>query len=141
MKKYKVLYYSTTLLSMLVGLWHFFVPTMFEWYKYLPMQYKNLIVGIDYTNYCFSALLFGSSLLLVLWGKRAFTGNREAKEMYFFLSIIWLIRASLSSFIEPWPLEPIAWAAILQLVMSDLLAISMVIMSIKFYKMIRNKEN
>ena len=58
MKKYKVLYYVTTVMSMLVGLWHFFVPVMFQWYDYLPMQYKNLIVGIDYTNYCFSLLLF-----------------------------------------------------------------------------------
>lgn len=140
MKKYKVLYYITTVMSMLVGLWHFFVPVMFQWYDYLPMQYENLIVGIDYTNYCFSALLFGSSLLLILWGKRAFTENRESKEMYFFLTIIWLIRASLATFIEPWPLEPIAWAAILQLVMSDLLAIGMLIMSFKFYKMIKNKE-
>jgi hypothetical protein len=84
--------------------------------------------------------LFGSSLLLILWGKRSFTENRESKEMYFFLTIIWLIRASLATFIEPWPLEPIAWAAILQLVMSDLLAIGMLIMSFKFYKMIKNKE-
>ena len=139
MSKYKILYYCTTILSMLVGLWHFFVPVMFQWYDYLPMQYENLIVGIDYTNYCFSALLFGSSLLLVLWGKRVFTENKESKEMYFFLTIIWLIRASLATFIEPWPLEPVAWAAILQLIMSDLLAIGMVIMSIKLYKMIRNK--
>lgn len=138
MRKYKILYYITTFVSMLVGLWHFFVPTMFQWYDYLPMQYENLIVGIDYTNYCFSALLFGSSLLLILWGKRAFAENRESKEMYFFLSLIWLIRASLATFIEPWPLEPVAWAAILQLVISDLLAISMIIMSFKFYKMIKN---
>ena len=37
---------------MLVGL-YFFVPHMFDWYSYLPMQYESLIVGIDYTNYCF----------------------------------------------------------------------------------------
>ena len=60
--------------------------------------------------------------------------------MYFFLTIIWLIRASLATFIEHWPLEPIAWAAILQLVVSDLLALGMVIMSLKFYKMIKAKN-
>ena len=58
MRRYKVLYYITTVMSMLVGLWNFFVPTMFQWYDYLPMQYENLIVGIDYTNYSFSLLLF-----------------------------------------------------------------------------------
>lgn len=29
MKRWKVLYYSTIVMSMLVGLWHFFVPKMF----------------------------------------------------------------------------------------------------------------
>jgi hypothetical protein len=110
---------------------------MFQWYDYLPMQYKNLIVGIDYTNYCFSLLLFGSSLLAIIWGKRALEENKEAKELYFFLTIVWIFRACLATFIEPWPLEPIAWAAILQLVSSDLLAFMMIIMSIVFYKKIK----
>ena len=137
MKKYKVLYYVTTIMSMLVGLWHFFVPVMFQWYDYLPMQYENLIVGIDYTNYCFSLLLFGSSLLLIIWGKRALGENKEAKELYFFLTIVWIFRACLATFIEPWPLEPIAGAAIAQLILSDLLAFMMIIMSIKLYKNIK----
>lgn len=49
----------------------FFVPWMFQWYDYLPMQYENLIVGIDYTNYCFSLLLFGLSAMLIILDKRA----------------------------------------------------------------------
>jgi len=137
MKKYKILYYVTTIMSMLVGLWHFFVLVMFQWYDYLPMQYKNLIVGIDYTNYCFSLLLFGCSLLLIIWGKRALGESKEAKELYFFLTIVWIFRACLATFIEPWPLEPIPLAAILQLVLSDLLAFMMITMSIVFYKNIK----
>ncbi len=140
MKKYNILYYTSTIMSMLVGLWHFFVPIMFQWYSYLPMQYRNLIVGIDYTNYCFSLLLFGSSLLSIIWGKRALGENKEAKELYFFLTIVWIFRACLATFIEPWPLEPVAWAAILQLVLSDLLAITMVVVSIRLYKMNRMKK-
>ena len=110
---------------------------MFQWYDYLPMQYKNLIVGIDYTNYCFSLLLFGSSLLLIIWGKRALGESKEAKELYFFLTIVWIFRACLATFLEPWPLEPVPWAALLQLVLSDLLAFMMIIMSIVFYKKIK----
>ena len=139
MKKFKILYYTTTVVSMLVGVWHFFVPVMFQWYEYLPMQYKNLIVGIDYTNYCFSLLLFGGSLLSVIWGKRALAENKEAKEFYLFLTIVWIFRACLATFIEPWPLEPVAWAAIIQLVLSDLLALMMVIVSIKFYKDLKKR--
>ena len=64
----------------------------------------------------------------------------EVKELYFFLTIVWIFRACLATFIEPWPLDPVPWAAILQLVLSDLLAVMMVVISIKFYKMIKVKK-
>lgn len=133
------LYYLTTGLSSAVGLWHFFVPWMFQWYDYLPMQYENLIVGIDYTNYCFSLLLFGLSFLLVILGKRALSFNKEVMIFYLFLTVVWVFRATLSSFIEPWPLEPIPAAAIGQLVVSDILALLMVIVTVMLYK--KKKEN
>ena len=76
-KGLQILYYVSVVISALVGLWHFFVPWMFQWYDYLPTQYRNLIVGIDYTNYCFSLLLFGLSVMLILLGKRALAMNRE----------------------------------------------------------------
>lgn len=141
MKKLKGVYYFTVITSMLVGLWHFFVPYMFQWYDYLPMQYENLIVGIDYTNYCFSALLFGLSLLLAILGKRALNLNSEVVIFYSFLTIVWVIRASLASFIEPWPLDPIPAAAIGQLVAADVLAILMVFMSTKFWVTIKHTKN
>ncbi len=132
MQKYKFIYYITVVISMLVGLWHFFVPRMFQWYDYLPMQYKNLIVGIDYTNYCFSFLLFGLSLLLIILGKKALSMNKDVIIFYLFLTVIWVFRASLATFIEPWPLEPIPAAAIGQLVASDCLAILMCFISVNF---------
>lgn len=127
-----VVYYITVVLSALVGLWHFFVPMMFQWYDYLPMQYENLIVGIDYTNYCFSLLLFGLSVMLIILGKKALNLNKEVIFFYFFLTIVWFFRACLASFIEPWPLDPIPAAAIGQLVASDLLAVMMIVVSVFF---------
>ena len=135
-----ILYYVTAVISALVGLWHFFVPWMFQWYNYLPMQYENLIVGIDYTNYCFSLLLFGLSVMLVILGKKALSLNREVIYFYFFLTIVWIFRACLASFIEPWPLQPIPAAAIGQLIASDSLAIMMVVMSICFIRKIQRKK-
>lgn len=125
----RVLYYFTVIFSATVGLWHFFVPRMFRWYDYLPMQYENLIVGIDYTNYCFSMLLFGMSLLLALLGKKALQASAESCIFYFFLTVVWVFRAMLSTFIEPWPLEPVPAAAIGQLIASGTLAVLMVIVS------------
>lgn len=132
MRKYRFLYYITVVTSMLVGVWHFFVPWMFQWYDYLPMQYENLIVGIDYTNVCFSALLFGLSLLLVVLGRKALAMNQEVIVFYWFLTAVWVLRASLATFIEPWPLEPIPAAAIGQLIASDCLAILMCFVSLQF---------
>ena len=135
----RILYFVTVIISALVGLWHFFVPWMFQWYDYLPMQYENLIVGIDYTNYCFSLLLLGLSVMLILLGKRALDMNREVIYFYFFLTVVWMFRACLASFIEPWPLQPILAAAIGQLVASDALAIMMVVVSVYFIKELRRK--
>ena len=134
-----VLYYITVVTSALVGLWHFFVPWMFQWYDYLPMQYENLIVGIDYTNYCFSLLLFGLSAMLIILGKRALSLNKEVIYFYYFLNIVWLFRACLATFIEPWPLEPIPAAAIGQLIASDLLAILMTFVSVYFIKTVKRR--
>ncbi|MFI3200666.1 MAG: hypothetical protein R3Y54_03945 [Eubacteriales bacterium] len=137
MKMIKLSYYITTAISMLVGLWHFFVPWMFQWYDYLPMQYENLIVGINYTNYCFSLLLFGLSLILLILGKKALSNNREVVIFYSFLTAVWIFRACLAVFIDPWPLEPVPWAAIMQLVTSVLLALAMTIVSVKLWRTVK----
>lgn len=134
-------YYVTVVISALVGLWHFFVPWMFQWYDYLPMQYENLIVGIDYTNYCFSLLLLGLSVMLIWLGKRALALNKEVIYFYFFLTVVWIFRACLASFIEPWPLQPIPAAAIGQLVASDALAVMMVVVSISFLKKLKKTNS
>ena len=130
----RLLYYVSVVISALVGLWHFFVPWMFQWYDYLPTQYENLIVGIDYTNYCFSLLLFGLSGMLILLGKRVLAMNREVICFYFFLTVVWIFRACLASFIEPWPLQPIPAAAIGQLIASDALAVMMMVVSVCLIK-------
>ena len=139
-KGIRVLYYFTVVVSMLVGLWHFFVPWMFQWYDYLPKQYENLIVGIDYTNYCFSLLLFGLSVMLIMLGKRALGLNKEIIYFYYFLTIVWMFRACLATFIEPWPLDPIPAAAIGQLAASDLLAIMMIFVCVYFIKEIKRNR-
>ena len=103
------------------------------------MQYENLIVGIDYTNYCFSLLLFGLSVLLIMLGKRALAMNREVIYFYFFLTVVWVFRACLASFVEPWPLHPIPVAAIGQLIASDVQAVLMLIVSGLFFKSLKRK--
>ena len=135
-----LIYYITVVTSALVGLLHFFVPRMFQWYDYLPMQHENLIVGIDYVNYCFSLLLFGLSVMLIILGKRALNLSEEVIYFYYFLTIVWLFRACLATFIEPWPLEPIPSAAIGQLAASDLIAALMAVVSVYFIRTVKRKK-
>lgn len=110
MKKYEVSFSMGMSLSLCVGFWHFFVPTLFQWYSYIPSQYENLIVGIDWTNSCFSVLLFGLSLVLLSWKKRIFELNKEALTIYSLLTGVWVFRVIIA-IINPWPLQPIKWVA------------------------------
>ena len=77
--------------------------------------------------------------MLIVLGKRALAINREIIYFYFFLTVVWIFRACLASFIEPWPLQPIPAAAIGQLIASDILAVMMIIVSASFIKELRRK--
>ena len=90
MKKYQIVYYMGATISLLVGLWHFTVPWMFGWASYIP--YETLVVPINYVNLCFSFLLSGLSLTVILWGKKVFAQNPEAFYLYGFLLALWLFR-------------------------------------------------
>ena len=76
MKKYQIMYYVGAAISLLVGLWHFTIPWMFGWASYIP--YETLVIPINYVNLCFSFLLSGLSLTVILWGKKVFAGNPES---------------------------------------------------------------
>jgi len=69
------------------------------------------------------------SILLIALGKRVLSTSVETCIFYFFLTVVWIFRAMLASFIEPWTLNPIPAAAIGQRIASDTLALLMVIMS------------
>jgi hypothetical protein len=97
-------------LSTLVGLWHFSVPYLFQWYSYIPNEYKSLTVGIDWINFFFSLLLAGYSLLLIIVRKKVFGKNKEMLLMYGFMVFVWFCRVIIT-FINPWPIEPSAWTA------------------------------
>jgi magnesium-transporting ATPase (P-type) len=110
MKVIQVLYITGLALSASIGIWHFFVPEMFQWYSYIPSEYENLIVGIDWTNFFFSMLLSGYSIILILMRKKVFSYEASTLVMYGFMVFVWFCRVAIT-FIKPWPLEPIKWAS------------------------------
>lgn len=137
LKFYKTFYYIGVSLSLLVGIWHFFVPLMFQWYSYISSEYYNLIVGIDWTNLCFSFLLCGVSVILIFWGNKVFSINTEAITLYSFLTFVWLFRFLIAVF-EPWPLEPVPAAAIGQFVATIVILTILLIPCIKV--LVENRE-
>jgi len=106
----KILFFIGLSLSTGVGIWHFFVPYLYQWYSYIPEDYKSLYVAIDWTNFFFSLLLTGYSLLLIILNKKIFSKNKELLIMYGFMVFVWFCRVAIT-FINPWPLEPVVWAA------------------------------
>ena len=108
MKKSKVCYYVGVVMSILIGLWHFFVPWMFQWYSYIPGEYEVLIVLINWVNLCFSLFLFGISFILLMWGKKVFACNQEAITIYGFFVIVWIFRVIIA-IINPCPPEANVW--------------------------------
>ena len=114
MKAKKRIYYTGAVGSMLVGVWHFFVPWLYGWSRYIPEEYSNLTVLIDWINLLFSLFLSGFSLLLIVWGRKVFSGNREAVTVYGLMTFVWVFRVAIAV-IEPYPASVLAWAAYGQL--------------------------
>lgn len=112
MRNYQIMYYTGALISMLVGLWHFTVPWLFGWASYIP--YATLVVSINYVNMCFSFLLSGLSLILLLWGKKVFAKNKEAVVIYGFILLLWIFRMVMA-IVCPCPPESNVWMSYGQL--------------------------
>lgn len=100
-KMIRGMYTLGLVISLLIGIWHFFVPYMFSWYSYIPDVPIQIKVSIDYINFFFSLLLAGNSLSLLCLKKRIFAGNREALVFYSFLVFVWLCRVIII-IILPW---------------------------------------
>lgn len=85
-------------------------------------------------------LLFGLSVMLIILGKRTLALNTEAICFYCFLTVVWVFRACLATFIEPWPLEPVPAAAVGQLAASVLLAALMTFTSVCLVKAAKRRQ-
>ena len=137
MKKYQIMYYVGAAISLLVGLWHFTVPWMFGWASYIP--YETLVVPINYVNLCFSFLLSGLSLTVILWGKKVFAGNSEACCLYGFLLALWLFRVAVAV-IYPCPPESNVWMSYGQFGGSVLVCVLLLVPCIRVASTRKNRK-
>lgn len=103
MKKIAIIFFNLAcIIGLSVGIGHFFAPYSFEWYSYIPDAPVEIYQSINYINFCFSFLLAGLSLLLLIVQKQLFTGSKELKLFYAFFVLVWLSRVIIQ-IVWAWP--------------------------------------
>jgi hypothetical protein len=107
----KVSFNAACIIGILVGIWHFFAPYISQWFSYIPDAPTEIFQSINYINFCFSFMLAGISLLLIIVQKKLFEGSKELRAFYAFFSLIWLSRIIIQ-LIWPWPSSLQLWLVV-----------------------------
>ncbi|MFX4262498.1 hypothetical protein ACOBQJ_09880 [Pelotomaculum propionicicum] len=107
----KISFYIACIIGSIVAVWHFFVPYSSEWFSYIPDAPTEIIQSINYINFCFSFLLAGISLLLIIVQKKLFDGSKELRIFYAFFTLVWLSRIIIQ-LIWPWPSSLQLWLVV-----------------------------
>ena len=107
----KVLFNVACIISCIVGVMHFFAPYSFGWYSYIPDAPIEIIQSINYVNFCFSFLLAGFSLILLLMQRQLFSGMKELNMLYVFFVLVWLSRVIIQ-IVWPWPSSLQTWLVV-----------------------------
>lgn len=112
MKKPASVFFNTAcIIGCILGIMHFFVPYSFNWYSYIPDAPIEIYQSINYVNFCFSLLLTGISLLLIVVQRKLFAGSKELKLFYVFFVLVWLSRVIIQ-IIWPWPSGLQTWLVV-----------------------------
>jgi hypothetical protein len=91
----KILVIVGSVSSIGFGVWHFFVPAMWNWYSYIDTNATELVVAIRAINVFFSLslVLFGIVNILFIYGDQS---NRYSIIVILAAtSILWLTRVAL----------------------------------------------
>ena len=81
------------LVTLAFGIWHFFAPSLYHWFDYIPSAPAELIKTIVATNFFLSVtlVLFGTlAIVIAIW---QWQNNSPVKIMLWVMSILWLVRA------------------------------------------------
>lgn len=107
----KIFFNLACIISFTVAVWHFTVPYSTKWFSYIPDAPIEIIQSINYVNFCFSLLLAGISLLLLIVQKKLFDGSKELRIFYTFFTLVWLSRIIIQV-IWPWPSSLQLWLVV-----------------------------
>ena len=107
----RIFFNIACIIGVIVAVWHFFVPYSSKWFSYIPDAPLEIIQSINYINFCFSFLLAGISLLLIIVQKKLFEDSGELRIFYAFFILIWLSRIVIQ-LIWPWPSSLQLWLVV-----------------------------
>jgi hypothetical protein len=107
----RIFFNIACIIGVIVAVWHFFVPYSSKWFSYIPDAPLEIIQSINYINFCFSFLLAGISILLIIVQKKLFEDSGELRIFYAFFTLIWLLRIVIQ-LIWPWPSSLQLWLVV-----------------------------
>jgi hypothetical protein len=88
----KILVLIGSAVSIGFGVWHFFVPTWWDWYSYIDRSAPELVLAVRAINAFFSLslVLFGVVNVLLVWGERS---NRYSIVVFLAATcVLWMTR-------------------------------------------------
>jgi hypothetical protein len=74
------------------GVWHIFVPAIWNWYSYFPIEARELIVAVRAINLFFSVSLIAFGVLMVVFTYRRPISSFYVRSIAVSLALLWGIR-------------------------------------------------
>lgn len=92
---YKILTYTGSIVSIGFGMWHFFVPTIWNWYAYIDVKAPELVLAIRATNIFFSFSLVLIGLMNIVLVSSRHSSKHTIITILAVNIILWLTRVVL----------------------------------------------
>lgn len=85
----KILLFVGGSITLCFGVWHFFVPTTYKWFSYLPSIPDELKKAIEASNFFLSTVLVILGIETIYF---VIKGANEIRMLMVFMSVLWFVR-------------------------------------------------
>jgi hypothetical protein len=91
---YKILATIASVITVGFGLWHFFVPKLWQWYSRIDAHASELVLAVMMTNLFFSLslVLMGLTNLVLVWSSQ--TSEFALLVVLSAAAVLWITRAA-----------------------------------------------
>ena len=103
----KILVMVGSCISIGFGIWHFFVPEMWNWYSYIDVNATELVAAVRAINAFFSLSLVLFGIVNILFIYKDKSNRYSIIIMLFATSILWITRVSFQVIYPQGSINPI----------------------------------